>query len=168
MSNAHEVMPIAAPDPWKDFGDWGSGAYARGADSAWNSVSIDMSQHTGLIIRIKPGDAFTAANNSSSGLGISIQRNSSAAGKKIQWAAWGGFGDGDNNTTYPPVMGEFDTERLANSLVANEETYFVLGGQDGLALLGMDDICISLKNQEGGSRTMESIEYRRTGFRPYG
>ena len=39
---------------------------------------------------------------------------------------------------------------------------------EGLALLGMDDRCISLKNQEGGSRTMESVEYRRTGFQPYG
>ena len=165
MSNAHEVMPVAAPDAWKDFGDWGSGAYATA--SSWNSVSIDMTHHTGLVIRMKPGDLFTAANSSNSGLGISIQRNSSAAGKKVQWAGWGGFGDGESNTVYAPVMGEFDTERLANTLVANEETYFVFGGHHSLVLLGMNDICISLKNQEGGSRTMEKIEYRRTGYQHY-
>jgi len=57
MANAHEKY---GADPWRDFGDWGSGSAAKGAGSAWNSVSIDMSQYTGLILRIKPGDTFTA------------------------------------------------------------------------------------------------------------
>ena len=143
------------PDAWKDFGDWGSGSYATA--SSWNSVSIDMSHYSGLIIRIKPGDAFTAS--AGNGLGISFQRASSAAGKKIQWGAIQGAASS---------MQEFDTEILANSLVANEETYFVFDGAAGFNLLGMDDICISLKNQEGGSRTMESVEYRRIGFKPMG
>jgi hypothetical protein len=143
------------PDAWKDFGDWGSGSYATA--SSWNSVSIDMSYYSGLIIRIKPGDAFTAS--AGNGLGISFQRTSSAAGRKIQWGAIQGAASS---------MQEFDTEILANSLVANEETYFVFDGAAGFNLLGMDDICISLKNQEGGSRTMESIEYKRIGFHPQG
>ena len=143
------------PDAWKDFGDWGSGSYATA--SSWNSVSINMSHYSGLIIRIKPGDAFTAS--AGNGLGISFQRASSAAGKKIQWGAIQGAASS---------MQEFDTEILANSLVANEETYFVFDGAAGFNLLGMDDICISLKNQEGGSRTMESVEYRRIGFKPMG
>ena len=143
------------PDAWKDFGDWGSGSYATA--SSWNSVSIDMSHYSGLIIRIKPGDAFTAS--AGNGLGISFQRTSSAAGRKIQWGAIQGAASS---------MQEFDTEILANSLVANEETYFVFDGAAGFNLLGMDDICISLKNQEGGSRTMESVEYKRIGYHPQG
>ena len=145
------------PDAWKDFGDWGSGSAAKDAGSAWNSVSIDMSHHSGLIIRIKPGDAFTAS--AGNGLGISFQRASSAAGRKIQWGAIQGAASS---------MQEFDTEILANSLVANEETYFVFDGAAGFNLLGMDDICISLKNQEAGSRTMESVEYKRIGYHPQG
>ena len=35
-------------------------------------------------------------------------------------------------------------------------------------LLGMDDICISMKNNTGGTRTMESVEYRRINFKPAG
>ena len=145
------------PDAWKDFGDWGSGSAAKDAGSAWNSVSIDMSHYSGLIIRIKPGDAFTAS--AGNGLGISFQRTSSAAGRKIQWGAIQGAASS---------MQEFDTELIANTLVPNEETYFVFDGAAGFNLLGMDDICISLKNQEGGSRTMESVEYRRIGFKPMG
>jgi hypothetical protein len=143
------------PDAWKDYGDWGSGSYATA--SSWNSVSIDMSHHSGLVIRIKPGDAFTASVGN--GLGISFQRASSAAGKKIQWGAISSEGS---------TMQEFDTEILANSLVANEETYFVFDGSAGFNLLGIDDLCISLKNQEGGSRTMESVEYKRIGYHPQG
>ena len=143
------------PDAWKDFGDWGSGSYATA--SSWNSVSINMSDYSGLIIRIKPGDAFAAS--AGNGLGISFQRASSAAGRKIQWGAIQGAASS---------MQEFDTEILANSLVANEETYFVFDGSAGFNLLGMDDICISLKNQEGGSRTMESVEYKRIGYHPQG
>ena len=163
MSNAHEVMPPEGPDPWKNFNSLSGSASAVDAGSAWNSDTIDMSHHTGLIIRIKPGDAFTMAFPYQEGLGISVQRNSSAAGKKVQWAGGSQIGLFNNG----PIMGEFDTERLANSLVANEETYFVFGGHHSLALLGMNDICISLKNQEGGSRTMEKIEYRRTGYQHY-
>jgi hypothetical protein len=154
MANAHEKF---GADPWKDFGDWGSGSAAKGAGSAWNSVSIDMSQYTGLILRIKPGDTFTAS--AGNGIGISFQRTSSSAGRKIQWGAIQGAASS---------MQEFDTELIANTLVPNEETYFVFDGAAGFNLLGMDDICISLKNQEGGSRTMESVEYRRTGFKPMG
>ena len=65
-------------------------------------------------------------------------------------------------------MQEFDTEDIANPLVANETTYFVFNDEVGFALLGMDDICISMKNNTGGTRTMESIEYRRIGFKPAG
>ena len=158
MANAHEQYGTQfGADEWKDFGDWGSGSAAVDASSAWNSVSIDMSQHTGLILRIKPGDTFTAS--AGNGIGISFQRTSSAAGKKIQWGAIQGAASS---------MQEFDTELIANTLVPNEETYFVFDGAAGFNLLGMDDICISLKNQEGGSRTMESVEYRRIGFKPMG
>ena len=141
-----------APDPWKDYGDWGSGSYATA--SSWNSVSIDMTQYSGLIIRIKPGDAFPVDE-----LGISFQRLGSAAGRKIQWGAINGAASS---------MQEFDTEDIANPLVANETTYFVFNDEVGFALLGMDDICISMKNNTGGTRTMESVEYRRIGFKPAG
>ena len=166
MSNAYEVKPPEGPDPWKNFNSLSGSASAVDAGSAWNSDTIDMSHHTGIIVRIKPGDLFTAANNANSGLGISVQRNSSAAGKKVQWAGGSQIGEHPTNGN-GPIMGKFDTERLANTLVANEETYFVFGGHHSLVLLGMNDICISLKNQEGGSRTMEKIEYRRTGYQHY-
>ena len=140
-----------APDPWKDYGDWGSGSYATA--SSWNSVSIDMTQYAGLVIRIKPGDAFPVDE-----LGISFQRLGSAAGRKIQWGAI----DGSASS-----MQEFDTEDIANPIVANETTYFVFNSPT-FPLLGMDDVAISLKNQEGGSRLMNEIKYRRTGFKPAG
>ena len=113
-----------------------------------------MTQYSGLVIRIKPGDAFPVDE-----LGISFQRNSSAAGKKIQWGAINGSASS---------MQEFDTEDIANPLVANEATYFVFNDEVGFALLGMDDICISMKNNTGGTRTMESVEYRRINFKPSG
>ena len=115
MSNAHEVMPPEGPDPWKNFNSLSGSASAVDAGSAWNSDTIDMSHHTGIIVRIKPGDLFTAANNANSGLGISVQRNSSAAGKKVQWAGGSQIGAYESNIDNGPIMGEFDTERLANA-----------------------------------------------------
>ena len=143
-----------APDQWKDFGDWGSGSHAVDAGSSWNSVSIDMTQYSGLILSIDSDAAFAV-----DGLGVSFQRLGSAAGRKIQWGAINGSASS---------MQEFDTEDIANPLVANETTYFVFNDEVGFALLGMDDICISMKNNEGGTRTMESVEYRRIGFKPAG
>ena len=142
-----------APDQWKDFGDWGSGSHAVDAGSSWNSVSIDMTQYSGLILSIDSDAAFAV-----DGLGVSFQRLGSAAGRKIQWGAI----DGDASS-----MQEFDTEDIANPIVANETTYFVFNSPT-FPLLGMDDVAISLKNQEGGSRLMNEIKYRRTGFKPAG
>ena len=142
-----------APDPWKDYGDWGSGSHAVDAGSSWNSVSIDMTQYSGLILSIDSDAAFAV-----DGLGVSFQRLGSAAGRKIQWGAI----DGDASS-----MQEFDTEDIANPIVANETTYFVFNSPT-FPLLGMDDVAISLKNQEGGSRLMNEIKYRRTGFKPAG
>ena len=142
-----------APDQWKDFGDWGSGSHAVDAGSSWNSVSIDMTQYSGLILSIDADAAFAV-----DGLGVSFQRLGSAAGRKIQWGAI----DGDASS-----MQEFDTEDIANPIVANETTYFVFNSPT-FPLLGMDDVAISLKNGEGGSRLMNEIKYRRTGFKPAG
>ena len=142
-----------APDQWKDYGDWGSGSHAVAASSSWNSVSIDMTQYSGLILSIDSDAAFAV-----DGLGVSFQRLGSAAGRKIQWGAI----DGDASS-----MQEFDTEDIANPIVANETTYFVFNSPT-FPLLGMDDVAISLKNQEGGSRLMNEIKYRRTGFKPAG
>ena len=142
-----------APDPWKNYGDWGSGSHAVDAGSSWNSVSIDMTQYSGLILSIDSDAAFAV-----DGLGVSFQRLGSAAGRKIQWGAI----DGDASS-----MQEFDTEDIANPIVANETTYFVFNSPT-FPLLGMDDVAISLKNQEGGSRLMNEIKYRRTGFKPAG
>ena len=142
-----------APDQWKNYGDWGSGSHAVDAGSSWNSVSIDMTQYSGLILSIDSDAAFAV-----DGLGVSFQRLGSAAGRKIQWGAI----DGDASS-----MQEFDTEDIANPIVANETTYFVFNSPT-FPLLGMDDVAISLKNQEGGSRLMNEIKYRRTGFKPAG
>ena len=142
-----------APDPWKDYGDWGSGSHAVDASSSWNSVSIDMTQYSGLILSIDSDAAFAV-----DGLGVSFQRLGSAAGRKIQWGAI----DGSASS-----MQEFDTEDIANPIVANETTYFVFNSPT-FPLLGMDDVAISLKNGEGGSRLMNEIKYRRTGFKPAG
>ena len=142
-----------APDQWKNYGDWGSGSHAVYAGSSWNSVSIDMTQYSGLILSIDSDAAFAV-----DGLGVSFQRLGSAAGRKIQWGAI----DGDASS-----MQEFDTEDIANPIVANETTYFVFNSPT-FPLLGMDDVAISLKNQEGGSRLMNEIKYRRTGFKPAG
>ena len=142
-----------APDQWKDFGDWGSGSHAVDAGASWNSVSIDMTQYSGLILSIDADAAFAV-----DGLGVSFQRLGSAAGRKIQWGAI----DGDASS-----MQEFDTEDIANPIVANETTYFVFNSPT-FPLLGMDDVAISLKNGEGGSRLMNEIKYRRTGFKPAG
>ena len=142
-----------APDQWKNYGDWGSGSHAVDAGSSWNSVSIDMTQYSGLILSIDADAAFAV-----DGLGVSFQRLGSAAGRKIQWGAI----DGDASS-----MQEFDTEDIANPIVANETTYFVFNSPT-FPLLGMDDVAISLKNQEGGSRLMNEIKYRRTGFKPAG
>jgi hypothetical protein len=65
-------------------------------------------------------------------------------------------------------MQEFDSEDLANALASNQEVYLVFQDEVGFSLLGMDDLCISLTNNAGGLRTMNSIEYRRTGFKPAG
>ena len=142
-----------APDQWKNYGDWGSGSHAVDAGSSWNSVSIDMTQYSGLILSIDSDAAFAV-----DGLGVSFQRLGSAAGRKIQWGAI----DGSASS-----MQEFDTEDIANPIVANETTYFVFNSPT-FPLLGMDDVAISLKNQEGGSRLMNEIKYRRTGFKPAG
>ena len=142
-----------APDQWKNYGDWGSGSHAVDAGSSWNSVSIDMTQYSGLILSIDSDAAFAV-----DGLGVSFQRLGSAAGRKIQWGAIDGSAS---------AMQEFDTEDIANPIVANETTYFVFNSPT-FPLLGMDDVAISLKNQEGGSRLMNEIKYRRTGFKPAG
>jgi hypothetical protein len=157
MANKDPLVNLGrnvAPDQWKDFGDWGSGSKSVENGSAWSSVIIDMTQYSGLILRVDPGDTFAT-----DAIKIQFNKGGNAAAKKIQWGAINAAAS---------TMQEFDSEDLANALASNQEVYLVFQDEVGFSLLGMDDLCISLTNNAGGLRTMNSIEYRRTGFKPAG
>ena len=112
MANKDPLVNLGrnvAPDQWKDFGDWGSGSKSVENSSAWSSVIIDMTQYSGLILRVDPGDTFAT-----DAIKIQFNKGGNAAARKIQWGAINAAAS---------TMQEFDSEDLANALASNQAVY---------------------------------------------